>query len=347
MGGPGSGRRPDKTCVSDCRVLSISELSAGARRQTHPTGEIVWVATRSGLTQACLCYTITEEHWPQGLHLAVLALRYWPTMTAAESRERVVLGGTGKPNLAYCPRAVNGRCASSTHRPTPSTSSAGAATSSSIAHDPNQTALPNSRPLWAPCSKASLQSTRSSSVPARHTDALPRQSSCRPWRRSGLWPRRSCASTVCAWARRGCRVERSPDLWVHRRAACSAASPPARLPSTWRPSSPSASSATASYGRNLSLAFRPAAAARPPRQTAGPVPHGRRGARGEGAPLDEQPGDELGGLLVLLGQDVRVDVHGERHGRVTQPTRDDARVDAGGKGQGGVGVTQVVQTDRW
>lgn len=104
MGGPGSGRRPDKTCVSDCRVLSISELSAGARRQTHPTGEIVWVATRSGLTQARLCYTITEEHWPQGLHLAVLALRYWPTMTATESRERVVLGGTGKPNLAYCPR---------------------------------------------------------------------------------------------------------------------------------------------------------------------------------------------------------------------------------------------------
>lgn len=47
-------------------------------------------------------------------------------------------------------RAVNGRCASSTHRLPPSTSSAGAATSSSIAHDPNQTALPSCKPLWAP-----------------------------------------------------------------------------------------------------------------------------------------------------------------------------------------------------
>lgn len=103
MGGPGSGRRPDKTCVSECRMLSLGELAAGTRRQTKPCGEIVWVAQRTGATQARLIYTITEEHWPQGRDLWVLALRYWPTLSAAESRERIILGGPGKPGLAYCP----------------------------------------------------------------------------------------------------------------------------------------------------------------------------------------------------------------------------------------------------
>jgi hypothetical protein len=101
MGGPGSGRRPDKRCVSECRVLSVGELAGGGRRQLHPTGEIVWVATRSRTTQARLIYTITEEHWPQGPDLTVLALRYWPTVSAAESRERIVLAET--PGLAHCP----------------------------------------------------------------------------------------------------------------------------------------------------------------------------------------------------------------------------------------------------
>jgi hypothetical protein len=102
MGGPGSGRRPDKTCISECRLLSVGELAARSRRQTKPSGEIVWVAKRSGATQARLIYTITEEHWPQGPDLSVLALRYWPTLSAAESRERIVLSEE-KPGLAHCP----------------------------------------------------------------------------------------------------------------------------------------------------------------------------------------------------------------------------------------------------
>jgi hypothetical protein len=102
MGGPGSGRRPDKTCVWQCRVLSIGELAGVARRQLHPTGEILWLAKRSRTTQARLLYTVSEEHWPQGPDLTVLALRYWPTLSAAESRERIILSEP-KPGLAYCP----------------------------------------------------------------------------------------------------------------------------------------------------------------------------------------------------------------------------------------------------
>jgi hypothetical protein len=102
MGGPGSGRRPDKTCVSECRVLSIGELAGVARRQLHPAGEILWVAKRSRTTRARLLYTITEEHWPQGPDLWVLALRYWPTLSAAESRERIIVAAE-TPGLAHCP----------------------------------------------------------------------------------------------------------------------------------------------------------------------------------------------------------------------------------------------------
>ena len=101
MGGPGSGRRPDKSCVWQCRLLSIGELAGVARRQLHPTGEIVWRAQRSHTTQARLLYTITEEQWPPGPDLWVLALRYWPTLNAAESRERIIL--CEKPGLARCP----------------------------------------------------------------------------------------------------------------------------------------------------------------------------------------------------------------------------------------------------
>jgi hypothetical protein len=101
MGAPGSGRRPDKTCVSECRVLSVGELAARGRCQTKPCGEILWLAKRSRATQARLLYTVSEEHWPQGPDLTVLALRYWPTLSAAESRERIIL--CEKPSLARCP----------------------------------------------------------------------------------------------------------------------------------------------------------------------------------------------------------------------------------------------------
>ena len=53
----------------------------------------------------------------------------------------------------------------------------------------------------------------------------------------------------------------------------------------------------------------------------------------------------LGGVAILLGQHVRVDVEGEGHRRVAQPARDDARVDAARKRQRGVAVAQAVQRD--
>jgi hypothetical protein len=102
MGGPGSGRRPGNTSVTDCRVLTVAELAGGTRRHTQPTGEIAWVAKRSGETKAQLSYAVSEERWPEGPHLWVLALRYWRTPGGAESRERIVLVAD-KPALAYCP----------------------------------------------------------------------------------------------------------------------------------------------------------------------------------------------------------------------------------------------------
>lgn len=102
MGGPGSGRPPAKTCITDCRVLTVAELAGKARRLSHPAGEIAWVAKRSGETKAHLSYAISEECWPEGPHLWVLALRYWRSPDAPESRERIVLVAD-KTAEAYCP----------------------------------------------------------------------------------------------------------------------------------------------------------------------------------------------------------------------------------------------------
>jgi hypothetical protein len=82
-------------------VFSVGELAGVDRRQLHPVGEILWVAKRSRATQARLLYTISEDHWPPGPDLWVLALRYWPSLDAAESRERIIL--CEKPGLARCP----------------------------------------------------------------------------------------------------------------------------------------------------------------------------------------------------------------------------------------------------
>jgi hypothetical protein len=39
MGGPGSGRQPDKRCVAECRVLSVGALLARSRHQRRSAGE--------------------------------------------------------------------------------------------------------------------------------------------------------------------------------------------------------------------------------------------------------------------------------------------------------------------
>ena len=101
MGGPGSGQRPSKFCVTDCRVLSIAELVAAARRHP-PGGEVIWQAKDDGAVRGRLSYSIGEERRPEGTQLPVLALRYRPTPTAAESRERLILD-PDKPALAHCP----------------------------------------------------------------------------------------------------------------------------------------------------------------------------------------------------------------------------------------------------
>ncbi len=101
MGGPGSGQRPSKYSTRDCRVVSMGELLAGARRHP-PGGEVIWRAKNDGQILGRLSYGVSEEHWPEGTDLRVLALRYQATPQAAESRERLILD-PGQPALAHCP----------------------------------------------------------------------------------------------------------------------------------------------------------------------------------------------------------------------------------------------------
>ena len=101
MGGPGSGQRPSKFSVLDCRVLSMADLEAGARRHP-PGGEVIWQARDDGAVRGRLSYTIGEERWPEGTSLRVLALRYRPDGSTAESRERLILD-PDRPALAHCP----------------------------------------------------------------------------------------------------------------------------------------------------------------------------------------------------------------------------------------------------
>ena len=151
MGGPGSGRRPDKRCVSECRVLSVGELAARSRRQRKPTGEIAWVAKRSRVTLG-----------PPHLHdhrgalaagsgpLGCSPCATGPPPSAAESRERIILVAE-KPGLAYCPNCDEPRAQALRPTRRRSTSSVGAATISSIAADPDRTASPSCRPPWVHC----------------------------------------------------------------------------------------------------------------------------------------------------------------------------------------------------
>ena len=104
MGGLGSGRRPTRASVADCRILEIGELCDGGRCARHRRGEIRWVSAATKLTRARLTYAITAELWPDRAPLLILALRYQMTLTAPESRERIVLsGGGGVRFLAECP----------------------------------------------------------------------------------------------------------------------------------------------------------------------------------------------------------------------------------------------------
>jgi hypothetical protein len=101
MGGPGSGQRPSKYSTRDCRVVSMGELLAAARRHP-PGGDVIWRAKHDGQILGRLSYSVAEEHRPEGTDLRVLALRYQPTPQAPESRERLFLD-PGQPALAHCP----------------------------------------------------------------------------------------------------------------------------------------------------------------------------------------------------------------------------------------------------
>ena len=190
-------------------MLSIGELAGVARRQSQPTGEIIWRAQRSHTTQARLLYAITEEQWPQGPDLWVLALRYWPTLGAAESRQRIIL--CEKPGLARCPGCVE--LLRKLYAPPGAKQFLCRA-----CHD----LVYRRRP--GPDRLAELQAAMGSLLEGLYADhsliegsPAPAQrrraaagSFCRPWKTSDPWPPKSCASGVYASAGWDCRVARSP-----------------------------------------------------------------------------------------------------------------------------------------
>jgi hypothetical protein len=104
MGGPGSGRRPTKLAVDECRRLEIGELCDGRRWASRPRAEIRWLEKGSKDMRASLRYEIAWEEWPPGAPLLSMSVRYRPTPTAPESCDRIILeGGDGSRLVAVCP----------------------------------------------------------------------------------------------------------------------------------------------------------------------------------------------------------------------------------------------------
>lgn len=102
MGGPGSGRRPWRLAVDECRAVSIGELCDGGRWQRQPQGEILWRARHSGQILARLTYMILgEKHAGDDL---LLAYRYRRADEARWQEEYIDLAcGGARRSLALCP----------------------------------------------------------------------------------------------------------------------------------------------------------------------------------------------------------------------------------------------------
>jgi transposase-like protein len=100
VGGPGSGRHRKGWRVSDCRVLSVSDLTGSGRRESQPSGEITW--RRGAVVQARLTFSISVARYPLDYDHWTMSLRYRKTMYAAESCQQVTLAML-QPTMAHCP----------------------------------------------------------------------------------------------------------------------------------------------------------------------------------------------------------------------------------------------------
>ena len=104
MGGPGSGRRPYKPSVDDCRLLDIGKLCDGGAAQAFPRGEILWRESTSGAPLGLLVYRIAREQESGRTARLLLAYLYWPSLLAEPQGAQIELaGGQGSRISALCP----------------------------------------------------------------------------------------------------------------------------------------------------------------------------------------------------------------------------------------------------
>jgi hypothetical protein len=102
MGGLGSGRRPWRLGVDECRALDLGELCDQGRWRTQPCGEVLWRARYDGATLARLTYAITVQ--PQASKELFLSYRY-SRQGAGLAAENVIKLEClrGQRSLAFCP----------------------------------------------------------------------------------------------------------------------------------------------------------------------------------------------------------------------------------------------------
>jgi hypothetical protein len=102
MGGPGSGRRPWRLAVDECRALAIGELADGGRWRRQPQGEVLWRARDDQATLARLSYVIRAAS--DGGKEQLLAYRYRGSEDQPWCEQRVALAcRAGQPSVALCP----------------------------------------------------------------------------------------------------------------------------------------------------------------------------------------------------------------------------------------------------
>jgi hypothetical protein len=70
MGGPGSGRRPWRVALEDCRCLEVGELCDAGRLKRQPAGEVVWYG-EAGQERARLRYWLARHPDNGKLHLVL------------------------------------------------------------------------------------------------------------------------------------------------------------------------------------------------------------------------------------------------------------------------------------
>jgi hypothetical protein len=91
MGGIGSGRRPTKLSVDDCRVLDIGELCDGGALHKTPRGQIIWHNRLWPKEVALLTCRLAGEQWPHRESRLLLCYVYWPAADAAPQDDEVEL----------------------------------------------------------------------------------------------------------------------------------------------------------------------------------------------------------------------------------------------------------------